>query len=273
MGAVTGIGIASTAGKLPLRHRRGRSWWWALRRLVFGIPAERRLTRYRVAEFAARMLGDCWVPEDLKLWQEDAPFWQDYRRVAGKNLRSAERKFAVRELVRSLADVPGDTAECGVFEGGTSYFICQARGRGRHHAFDSFAGLSQPREQDQPTSGIAGAWRPGDLSTAEAMVRRNLAEFPNVRIYAGWIPERFGEVSACRFCFVHIDVDLYQPTRDSLEFFYPRISPGGMIVCDDYGYVNCPGAKLACDEFVEDLPENWIHLPTGQGLLIKHQSR
>jgi hypothetical protein len=89
------------------------------------------------------------------------------------------------------------------------------------------------------------------------------------RFYPGWIPERFNEAAACRFCFVHIDVDLYQPTRDSLEFFYPRMSPGGMIVCDDYGYVNCPGAKQACDELAADWPERWLHLPTGQGLLIK----
>jgi O-methyltransferase len=248
---------------------RRRSWWWAVRRLAFGTAAERRLIRYRLAEIAARAIGGCWVPEDLKLWQQDQAFWRDYRRVAGRNLRSAERKYAVRELVRSLADVPGDTAECGVFEGATSFFICQARGGGTHHAFDSFAGLSRPSIEDEPDVPTVAAWRAGDLCRSETIARRNLASFPQVRFYPGWIPERFGEVASCRFSFVHIDVDLYQPTRDSLEFFYPRMSPGGMIVCDDYGYVNCPGAKQACDELAADWPEPWIHLPTGQGLLIK----
>ena len=68
---------------------------------------------------------------------------------------------------------------------------------------------------------------------------------------------------------MHIDVGLYQPTRDSLKFFYPRTSPGGMIVCDHYGYVNCPGTKQACDELAADWPERWLHLPTDQGLLTK----
>src|SRR5688572_31529904 len=42
------------------------------------------------------------------------------------------------------------------------------------------------------------------------------------------------------------DVDVYQPTRDSLEYFYPRLVTGGILVCDDYGW---PGARKAVDDF------------------------
>jgi O-methyltransferase len=104
-------------------------------------------------------------------------------------------------------------------------------------------------------------------------VQRNLAEFPSVQYHAGWIPDRFGEVADKSFCFVHVDVDLYQPTLDSLRFFYPRLVARGMLVCDDYGYVNCPGAKQACDEFVAAIPEPLIHLPTGQAVIVKQSSR
>jgi hypothetical protein len=59
------------------------------------------------------------------------------------------------------------------------------------------------------------------LKTVEARARATLAAF-DVRFYRGWIPERFVGVENRRFCFAHVDVDLYGPTKASLEFFYPR---------------------------------------------------
>lgn len=251
--------------------RPKHSVFWAVRRLLWGSTSERRLIRYRLGEVAAARIGPCWVPEDLKIWLQDEEFMNSYRRVNPQNLRSAERKFAVRELVRSLAEVPGDTAECGAYQGATSYFICRERGRGPHHVFDSFAGLSSPGIEDQADQAHVDTWQAGDLAAAEEVARRNLAEFPWVQFYPGWIPDRFPDVADRTFCFVHIDVDLYQPTRDSLEFFYPRLARGGMIVCDDYGFANCLGAKQACDEFAAAVHEPLIHLPTGQALLVRRR--
>ena len=71
------------------------------------------------------------------------------------------------------------------------------------------------------------------------------------------------------FAFVHIDVDLYEPTKDSLEFFYPLLSPGGVLLCDDYGSTRCPGALKACDEFLADKPEKMIATSAGSGFFIK----
>ena len=71
------------------------------------------------------------------------------------------------------------------------------------------------------------------------------------------------------FCFVHIDVDILEPTRDSIEFFYPRMMPGGIMLFDDYGFTSCPGAKLAADVFFEGRPEKIGLLTTGQAIIIK----
>ena len=102
------------------------------------------------------------------------------------------------------------------------------------------------------------------------MTKKNLRMYEDrCRYYKGWIPARFAEVSDRKFSFVHIDVDLYQPTRDTLDFFYERVSPGGVIVCDDYGSVLCPGARKALDEFMSDKPESLFHIPTGQSLVVK----
>lgn len=92
---------------------------------------------------------------------------------------------------------------------------------------------------------------------------------PQIVFHKGWIPERFADVAQRKFCFVHVDVDLFQPTRDSLEFFYPRMVRGGIILCDDYGFTSCPGAQTAFDTYLADKPEKVVNLPTGQGFIVR----
>lgn len=88
-------------------------------------------------------------------------------------------------------------------------------------------------------------------------------------IHKGWIPERFKDVEDMKFSFLHVDVDLYDPTIDSLKFFYDRMTTGGIIMCDDYGSVSCPGAKKAFDEFFADKQENILELPSAQAIVVK----
>jgi O-methyltransferase len=172
---------------------------------------------------------------------------------------------------RVARNVPGDTAECGVRFGTSSFFILNGlNDPGKeHHIFDSFEGLSEPSDEDHPSENERSAWKSGDLTADEQVTRKNLAAFPNCRYYKGWIPERFDEVSDRRFSLVHIDVDLHDPTKDSLEFFYPRMNAGGIILCDDYGFSECPGATRAMDEFFRDKEESIFHIPTGQGMVVK----
>jgi Macrocin-O-methyltransferase (TylF) len=205
--------------------------------------------------------------EDLKSYWDDTAFIAAYRKLVGSNFRALERKYTIHQLMRSLHSLSGDMAECGCYNGATAYFMALASKGGPHertlHLFDSFEGLSRPGAED------GAYWRAGDLACSEDETKRNLSEFSNVCLYKGWIPARFPEVSDRRFSFVHIDVDIYGPTRNSIEFFFPRLKSGGMLVCDDYGFSSCPGATLAMNEFFATRPERIIHLPTGQGLVIK----
>jgi hypothetical protein len=68
---------------------------------------------------------------------------------------------------------------------------------------------------------------------------------------------------------LHVDVDLYKPTLQSLEFFWPRIAVGGVVVCDDYGFTTCPGARRAMDNFLRAGEPASFELTTGQALAIK----
>jgi len=198
----------------------------------------------------------------------DVYFLGDYERFDRSNYRSLDRKFAMRELLKLALPLEGDIAECGVFRGASAYLLAKGIAASspekRLHLFDSFAGLSTP-EPDRD----GAHWHMGDLACCLAEVASNLKQHASrVVFHPGWIPEKFPEVSDKKFCFLHVDVDLYRPTRDILAFFGPRIVPGGLIVCDDYGFETCPGARQAVDEFANTSRQTVAHLPTGQGVII-----
>ena len=209
------------------------------------------------------------------MWLDDEEFWSLYHGCPYLRNQRPDRKFALWSLARNARDIRGDTAECGVLEGASSYLICEVfkNASGHcHHVFDSFQGLSNPTPADEPISQIAPRWQASDLSVPLDTVKKNLSQFKSVHYYPGWIPQRFEEVANVQFSFVHIDVDLYQPTKDSLEFFYPRLTVGGILLCDDYGSHQCAGAKQAFDEFASTRAAGTVvHLPTQQGFIVKRR--
>lgn len=171
---------------------------------------------------AAKLHPEARLPELGRLWMHDAEFRCIYDRFQADNLRRMDRVWMLDQFARLVPDLAGDTAECGVWTGLGSYVICRrSLGTGKvHHGFDSFAGLSVPAPID------GQHWTPGALAAPLELAQANLAEFDFVRLHKGWIPETFGEIEG-PFALVHLDLDLYEPTRDSLEFFYPKMSQIG----------------------------------------------
>ena len=66
-----------------------------------------------------------------------------------------------------------------------------------------------------------------------------------------------------------MDLNASAPTRVALEYAFPRLSAGGMIVFDDYGWTGLEAQRDVIDAFVRDKAEQVIALPTGQALLVK----
>jgi hypothetical protein len=195
-------------------------------------------------------------------WAGDGEFLGAMRRFDPTGY-SMDRKFFLRELLKLVDHLEGDTAEAGVYEGAASSIICKARGgRSTHWAFDSFEGTSASSERDDDF------WSAGALASSEAGARALLEPLGAV-VLKGWIPEVFAAASIERLVFAHVDVDIHDPTLASFEFFYDLVVPGGVIVCDDYGFTVCSGAKEAVDGFMAGRPESVIHSPTGQGIVIK----
>ncbi len=131
------------------------------------------------------------------------------------------------------------------------------------HLFDTFAGM--------PATGLPYEFhQAGDFDgTSLAMVQTALKHCQNARFHPGFFPETAQAVMEERFSLVHLDGDLYQSTKDGCAFFYPRMSPGGIIVFHDYGLATCPGVRRAVDEFFADKPEHLLSVGTYQAFVIK----
>jgi O-methyltransferase len=201
-------------------------------------------------------------------WREDW-FQAKYDRIRQYTLVTDDRCYMLYRLAQHCARLDGDFAECGVYRGGTAMLLAEAlqeQQPTRHlHLFDTFTGMPDSANTD------ASAHRRGEFAdTTLPAVQTRLGDWTGARFHAGLIPQTFTAVEERTFAFAHVDVDLYASTRDCLAFFYPRLTPGGIMLCDDYGapaYIR--SAKLALDEFFADKPEQPISLRTGQCLIIK----
>lgn len=178
------------------------------------------------------------------------------------------QRYQTRQLLcqylLATSSIAGLRAECGVYRGATALLLCHAL-RSRHaayygegmHLIDSFSGTSASVDQDLiPVRDASGNvqmqpfFPQGKTDTSAEIVKGFFApEFPGVGIHAGWIPAVFASLPEAAWAYVHLDVTLFEPTMAALEYFYPRLSPGGVIICD--GSIFCPGAESAVRQYCE----------------------
>ena len=170
-------------------------------------------------------------------------------------------------------EIPGEFWEMGVYMGGSAGLIGKLAPDKILRLFDSFEGVSDPGEKDMPAVKIPlegpmwkGEW-PGDMKRALINIGRDCI------VHKGWIPETFKEVPTDAKCaFAHVDTDLYQPIKDSLEFILPRLSSGGFIVVDDFDVPRNPGVRAAIEDVLPSWPtlKGCVHAP-GQVVLRLHE--
>jgi len=116
--------------------------------------------------------------------------------------------------------------------------------------FDAFEGLPQETENDNFHKKGDFKHPDGGIENFER-VKNYFSSYENVTIVRGWIPETFKDFTESKLCFVHLDLDLYEGYKYTLDFVWPRLVSGGIIALDDYAAPTCAGAKKATDEFVE----------------------
>ena len=173
---------------------------------------------------------------------------------------------------KNALNVEGDFVECGVFKGFCSSVILKYldfQNLARHaYLYDTFEGLPEKTSTEQERrSWDYTEYNPETIYTG---VRERFSNYKNVNIVRGIVPDSFAQEAPEKIAFLHIDMNSEKAEMLALEHLFDRVTPGGVIVFDDFGWtcnVNQMSAELA---FMNQHGHHVLELPTGQGVVIKH---
>ncbi|NJN67993.1 MAG: macrocin O-methyltransferase [Chloroflexaceae bacterium] len=222
---------------------------------------------------------------DVVRYQEPAasPFPPDFeprdieilRAVAPYTMTSPERLFALVQAVRYVVqgDIPGALVECGVWRGGSvmaaALALLQMNREDRAlYLFDTFEGMSSPDEQDVTLHGEAASailqnpehprfrnvFAYATLDEVRANVQQTGYDQANIHFIQGKVEDTIPEQAPETIALLRLDTDWYESTKHELEYLFPRLSPHGVLIIDDYGHWR--GCRRATDEYFarENLP-------------------
>jgi hypothetical protein len=172
----------------------------------------------------------------------------------------------------------GDFVECGVNAGFVSSGIMQyldwKKVAKQFFLIDTFQGpvltqySSEEIREGRRTIAEEAVSR-GAYVTDLERVRANYAEWPNSRIVQGAVPDVLPLAGIESVAFLHLDMNCAYPERAALEYFWDRLTPGGMVLLDDYAYFGNRIQGEAIDGAARSLGAKVLALPTGQGLIMK----
>jgi hypothetical protein len=215
-----------------------------------------------------------YYPDSLKSFPDLRPMYRKWiRGNKTNNNGDASRFMALLLNLRQLQAeaIPGDFAELGVWKGNSAAILAEfaAKTGKRLFLFDTFSGFDQ-----RDFVGIDQAAKPEFADTSVDYVRQNVGHDELTTYLQGFFPSTItDEVRARTFALAHIDCDLYEPMKAALEFFYPRVSKGGMLILHDYSSGTWAGAAKAVDEFCAATGEFITLWPDKSGTAILRKSR
>ena len=166
--------------------------------------------------------------------------------------------------------IPGDFAELGVWRGNTASVLAHfaAENNRRVVLFDTFKGFS-----DSDLRGIDSKKEPAFSDTSLEEVKALLGSHaPICEFGIGYFPDSVTEAHRRIYSVVSLDCDLYLPTKAGLNFFYPLMSKGGLLMIHDYSSRQWEGSKQAVDEFCAETGEQVILMSDKSGSVFIRKS-
>mgnify|MGYP000853146461 FL=1 len=216
--------------------------------------------------FLVKYLWDVFFGENY-----EPPAWEKSRKNGdvSKELLKASRNYPDKVRLYNFwlqvqriqnNGVVGDFAELGVYQGESARMLhLMAPGRVLH-LFDTFEGFTGADLQTE--KGEAATY--SSKNFADTSINKVLTKIggnpEKLRVHAGYFPASAAGLNDIRYALVNMDADLYNPTRAGLEYFYPRLAPGGIIFIHDYNH-KWEGLAKAVDEFVASIPETLVLSP------------
>lgn len=195
------------------------------------------------------------------------------RKLARLPMHDNVRKDMLALFCRSVAErkVPGAIAELGVYRGATARLFHHYFPERELHLFDTFEGFDQKDiGTEQASTGLSIEPTHFADTAVEKVMHTVEPQNDNVRVFQGYFPDSVpASIDAVRYALVHLDADLYAPTKAGLLYFFPRVSPSGFIIVHDYNA--WPGARKAVDEFCQEVGAFPIPMPdkSGSCLIVK----
>ena len=191
------------------------------------------------------------------------------------SLLKAEKRYADKirfynlwlQIERIKYDgVEGSFAELGVYKGDTANILHLCDPDRRLHLFDTFEGFPSTDLKEE-TGKAAGYTVQHFADTSVKKIKALIGDHPNIIIHKGYFPKTASDCTEEKFALVNLDADLHRPTRAGLEFFYPRLSEGGVILIHDYND-DWPELVRAVDAFCSGISEFLIPLPDADSTVM-----
>jgi Macrocin-O-methyltransferase (TylF) len=217
-------------------------------------------------------------------FMNDPRFARAYARgvqANGSDMRWHWRVHVGLWAASQAARLEGDFVECGVNRGALSsaimsYLDWDTRGR-TFYLLDTFSGLDAAllTEREIARGALeanAQHLTGGIYVSGVESVRKNFAEWQNVAIIQGTIPGTLDQIKSERVAYLHLDLNCTRPEVAALEYLWPRLVKGGLVLLDDYAFEGYRESKLGMDAFAAEHGIEIASLPTGQGLILKPPS-
>jgi O-methyltransferase len=168
----------------------------------------------------------------------------------------------------------GDFVECGVDTGMLSLAICDWLDFNREDRdfwlFDTFKGIPEAQMTPAERDGIGGWHNRESYEECFAVAQANFAPWPRCRLVRGMVPDSLTAFpSDRRVAYLSIDMNIVAPEIAAIEFFWERMTPGGIVLLDDYGWSTHTPQKAAFDAFAAAHGVAILNVPTGQGIMIR----
>jgi O-methyltransferase len=204
-------------------------------------------------------------------WDADADFQAAYEAIRPNTKVDALRCYELWQLVEQAAKLDGAILEVGVWRGGTTALMAKRAAlcgyRRPIYAADTFAGVVKSGPAD-------GDYRNGEYADASRQDVERLAERLGASrpvILEGVFPDETAHLipSDERLALVHIDVDVYRSAKDCVEWAWPSMVAGGLVVFDDYGSYAERGITQLVNEWATSPDRIMLYNVNGHGILLK----
>jgi hypothetical protein len=207
-------------------------------------------------------------------WETDKVFLELYENIKGFSLVNKYKKFEIYKLANQMSKKfpNANMCEVGVWRGGTGALMANRmkanNSNGKVFLADTFEGVVNAGPKD-PTY-FGGEHADTTLDTVINLFKKMNIENKYFEILQGIFPNSVKDVSTLgELSMIHLDLDVYQSTKDSLEFLWKNLVVGGVIVFDDYGFKTTNGVLKYVEEIAQDKDKLFVYNQNGHALIIK----